>query len=217
VLRIALLIALTAGLAACNNETRDEPGDVGGDTATDTGGGDTSTDTGETDSGGGDTGGPDTGLPEPERHRPTAEVCDRERDDTPVETFGMEGDCETHADCTEGENGRCTNLGRWIACTYDDCFEDSDCGDTACICDGGSGASNACMGGNCQTDADCGPGGWCSPSYGECGDYSGVVAYYCHTPEDECVNDSDCGGPGSYCWFDPTVAHWACSNSHCAG
>lgn len=161
-------------------------------------------------------------LPEPDRHRASAGPCDPERDDTPFDPdMGPGGDCESHDDCTDGENGRCTNLGRWTTCTYDGCFADSECGDTACICDGGSGGENVCMSGDCQVDADCGEGGWCSPSFGDCGHYSGVVAYYCHTPQDECVNDSECGDTddswGGYCAFNPALGYWACSDSECVG
>jgi hypothetical protein len=76
------------------------------------------------------------------------------------------------------------------------------------------------MGGNCQIDADCGGGGFCSPSLGECGNYSGVVAYWCRTPEDTCVEDSDCVDPergDGYCAHYPQVGHWACQYGQCVG
>jgi hypothetical protein len=58
-------------------------------------------------------------------------------------------------------------------------------------------------------DAVCGVGGFCSPS--QYGQWCGTV-YYCHTPADTCLNDSDCPSVGVYpgCNFDPAMQHWAC-------
>lgn len=128
--------------------------------------------------------------------------------------------CATDAHCTDGVNGRCEER-RGTACTYDECFEDSECNTGGpCACEGGFWSdSNACLLGNCRTDADCGDG-YCSPSFGDCGDYAGVIGYYCHTPEDTCIDDADCGGsdmgPG-YCMYRPEVARWACGYGQCVG
>ncbi|HKU40744.1 MAG TPA: hypothetical protein VJR89_21435, partial [Polyangiales bacterium] len=54
------------------------------------------------------------------------------------------------------------------------------------------GDNNRCLAGNCRVDADCGQSGYCSPSFGSCGSLDGVVAYYCHTCQDECIDDEDC-------------------------
>jgi hypothetical protein len=132
--------------------------------------------------------------------------------------------CHAHADCTAGQNGRCSGNGHdgWH-CTYDQCFADADCSGTAassvCACEGGFRSdNNVCLrDGNCRTDADCGSGGYCSPSLGSCGNYAKAVGYFCHTPQDECVNDSDCGGGPWYCAYSPLVGHWKCSNAHCVG
>ena len=171
---------------------------------------------------------------EPEVHRPEPVACDHTRPSP--EPNAPEGDdmswvrCHSHADCTEGTNGRCGGNGHdgWN-CTYDSCFEDSDCGMAAsgepqlCQCEGGFRSdNNLCLGGNCRLDADCGAGGYCSPSLGSCGNYLKVVGYFCHTPTDECTDDADCPaeanqfGPG-YCAFMPEIGHWKCSTSHCAG
>ncbi len=86
----------------------------------------------------------------------------------------------------------------------------------------GDAAANVCMRqGNCRVDADCGADGFCSPSMGECGDYWGVVGWFCRTAEDECVNDSGCNdndiwGP-HYCAYNPAVGRWMCSDAACAG
>jgi hypothetical protein len=165
---------------------------------------------------------------EPDQHRAESVPCA----DTPrlgggrlEADAGGTGSCSTNSDCTDGANGVCSMVGReqW-ECTYDRCFSDEDCGDSVCACDGGwrTGA-NVCLGGDCQTDADCGDGGFCSPSLSDCGDFGGVVGWYCHNCEDECVNDSDCGpdprgsGLSGYCLFSPTEGHWVCGYGQCAG
>ncbi len=167
-------------------------------------------------------------LPEPDNHRPMAISCDRERPFTPIELgeFPSEGRCTTHEECTAGINGRCS-LGRGsYYCSYDRCFEDSDCGSNVCACNRIYEAdTNVCVHGNCQVDADCGEGGWCSPNFLDCGSYRVLTAYWCRTPEDTCLRNSDCvdpdrvvpdGGPG-YCMFSQTVGRWECSYSQCAG
>jgi hypothetical protein len=119
--------------------------------------------------------------------------------------------CRQDSDCTEGVNGRCSSAGGGAYyCSYDDCFSDADCPTgSPCECrDAGSSDSNNCSGsgGNCSSDIECGPGGYCSPSNATewCGS-----RYYCHTPADTCLNDSDCEGPDG-CNFDTTLAHWIC-------
>jgi hypothetical protein len=167
-------------------------------------------------------------IEEPEVHRAEAVACDRERPtDGPFLDPGAEAfsDCTTHEDCADGgENGRCTGNSHdgWY-CTYDSCFDDSGCGGGLCACSGGwRSDANVCLGGDCTTDSDCGAGSYCAPTYGDCGAYGGVEAYYCRTCEDECVNDSDCNddpsgwGPG-YCMFSQEVGHWMCGYQQCAG
>ncbi|HJL14694.1 MAG TPA: hypothetical protein RMH99_03500 [Sandaracinaceae bacterium LLY-WYZ-13_1] len=170
-------------------------------------------------------------LPEPEAHRSAEATCRRERPAPPLAgEIPEHSECDEHADCTEGTNGRCTGGSfHGYHCSYDRCFADDDCADRGgpCLCrgDGGgvaSGGANRCAAGNCRTDADCGPGGFCSPSLGDCGDYGGVQGYYCHTCEDECTDDADCAdmegifGRG-YCAYDEVVGHWRCAYDHCAG
>lgn len=133
------------------------------------------------------------------------------------------GECLTDADCTAQDNGRCwDNRGTWF-CTYDTCYSDATCTSGGpCACEGESGsAGNTCLPGNCRIDADCGAEGYCSPTFGGCGNYSGVIAYYCHTTADTCLDDGDCvdptkGGAG-YCMYSPEVGHWACGYGQCVG
>jgi len=169
---------------------------------------------------------------EPTKHRPTATTCDQTRASNdpgaPTDPDAPRVDCRAHTDCTAGENGRCAGNGHdgW-RCTYDNCFADSDCAAGAsesrvCACDGGDRSdNNVCLPGNCRVDADCGEAGYCSPSFGDCGNYFGVVGYYCHTNTDECVNDADCTADGTrpqgYCAFRPTIGRWQCSNINCVG
>ncbi len=132
---------------------------------------------------------------------------------------GGPGMCSMDSQCADaGPNGRCTLNNGGVAacfCTYDSCADDKACsqGET-CACHGSpytGGQGNHCVPGNCRVDADCGTGGWCSPSYttNGCGSIGG---YYCHTPQDKCVNDSDCPmtmGPAT-CSFDTGLGYWAC-------
>ncbi len=171
---------------------------------------------------GGD-GGPGCLAHVPAQHRAAAAACDHVRPDTepdPGPSYGGPMDCTQNSDCTDGDNGRCVGNGHdgWH-CTYDECFADSDCPTSSvCACEGGFRSdANVCLAGNCRTDADCGDSGYCSPSFGSCGSYSGVVGYFCHTCDDECVDDADCGGGGAYCMFDQSVSHWICSTMMCAG
>lgn len=155
----------------------------------------------------------------PVKHRASAERCDNTREPGNA-TPGPGQACGADADCTEGENGRCTDYRGMNECTYDQCFMDATCpADRVCECGGGFWSDhNVCLGeGDCRTDADCGEGGACSPTLGSCGDYAGVVGYYCHTPEDACVDDTDCVGPGEYCAFNPAAGHWMCSDAQCVG
>ena len=167
---------------------------------------------------------------EPEKHRAEATACDHTRPTT-LPNIPPDGDsgwveCRSHADCTDGENGRCGGNGHaGYRCTYDLCFSDSDCPTAAtgepqlCQCDGGYGGNNVCLPGNCRVDSDCGSNGYCSPSLGACGNYTGVVGYFCHTQEDECLDDADCSiAPNAgYCAFIPVVGRWQCSTAQCVG
>jgi hypothetical protein len=149
------------------------------------------------------------------------------------------GDCQKDSDCTKGVNGRCVVVrGCYMACSYDECTQDSDCaGNVPCQCrdSASSTASNWCLkNSNCRVDGDCGPGGYCTPSQLDgcmrmctvpcepgthcyagstevpcwCGQSCGA-GYFCHTPCDSCTDDSDCSEPGSACTHQPTGG-WAC-------
>lgn len=158
----------------------------------------------------------------PVEHRSVAAACDD------VRPKGSGGDpsfrgCLVDEDCNEGANGRCNFDRRGSRCSYDTCFSDSDCGTNVCACESPdvSHIGNKCLIGNCQVDADCGTDGFCSPTFGSCGNYNGDIAYFCHTPEDECIDDSDCSdkdGVGTpYCKFSNEVNHWVCDDSQCVG
>jgi hypothetical protein len=171
----------------------------------------------------------------PVNHRATGETCDQVRSSStlfPPEDAGAPiAACHTDANCTAGANGRCRSTRFSWVCTYDTCFTDADCtvtsdaGEVKRMCFCGGDAPNTCKGGDCQTDSDC-SGSFCSPTLGSCGNYLGTVEYHCHTPQDECTNDSDCAGYDSgissfglppYCAFASEVGHWKCSSSQCAG
>ncbi len=163
-----------------------------------------------------------TNLREPQKHRAVAEACPMDRPVVNVQDDMGEGSCSANEDCDEGDNGRCVNSRGGNMCSYDLCFEDSDCesmGAGVCDCRADNAfEANVCRRGDCRVDSDCGDGGYCSPSFGSCGYYSGVVAYYCHTPQDECVDDADCDeNTGAYCAFDTQRGLWACSTLGCDG
>lgn len=148
--------------------------------------------------------------------------------------------CSEDSDCAAGKNGRCERgflfQCSYDECFVDsDCAGKAPCG---CRESGQSGVSNVCLtSGNCRVDGDCGPNGYCSPSAlrlcgcpstelcpdsaacfdlagtrvpcGGCGDSCGH-GYFCHTPDDTCLDDSDCCGEGS-CNYDSVRHRWDCA------
>lgn len=217
---LALLLLLGGLLAGCGESH--VSGDSGPPTADAGPPGDDAGPPRGRDAGPRDAGPPGCAVRRPAKHRARAEACDRERPrpDLPSDIDPTWSDCASHDDCTEGDNGRCTAGRDGYHCSYDRCFADADC-DGVCECGGDWGSDgNACKAGNCATDGDCGPEGFCSPSWGDCGDYGGVVGYYCHTCDDECIDDTDCGdgtwGSG-YCAYSPLMDRWVCQDSWCAG
>jgi hypothetical protein len=126
--------------------------------------------------------------------------------------------CTSDAQCTAGVNGRCQQGLQDCSCAYDECGGDADCaaGQT-CVCHGSAYAGtsgSACVTGGCRIDSDCGSGGHCSPAP-RAAVCNGLPQYYCHTPNDACVNDSDCTslGPDGVCtsaggkWYCEVQAH----------
>ena len=168
----------------------------------------------------------------PLRHRASAMTCPSTR---PAATCDPGGggppvECRVDGDCATGVNGRCVgNPRNGCQCSYDRCTTDGECttgGPCECrIGSLGGGGANVCIAGNCRVDADCGAGGYCSPTLGFCGDFGGLAGYYCHTPQDACIDDADCQtvldggflGQRPYCMFTREVGRWTCSNSGCAG
>jgi predicted small secreted protein len=175
-------------------------------------------------------GGTDLAGRTPVQHRPTATSCAMTRAPGPGNVAA--GTCKQDSDCMDssmGQNGRCVFSRIGGSCSYDTCFDDSTCMGKVCLCRPAGQATatpeaNHCLAeGNCRTDSDCGAGKACSPSFGSCGAYLGVVSYYCHTPLDTCVDDADCTGtdgglPGpGYCMFSPQGGMWLCSYGQCVG
>ncbi len=153
----------------------------------------------------------------PLQHRPSAVACGLS-----APSYPPPGDsCTSDAGCgTIPVTQTCRaypDAGGATFCNGDQCFTDSDCPNGPCGCSVSTpqlGVHNLCYFGNCHTDADCGSGGYCSPSrQADCqgGDDPGVEAYYCHTPKDECTNDSDCAscGTGGYCAV-TLLGFWQC-------
>lgn len=129
----------------------------------------------------------------------------------------------TDGECVDGVNGRCIwPYGGENVCQYDECFSDADCGGArACECRNEAVFGvNRCYAGNCRTDSDCG-GGYCSPSavhvFPNCmTDIApGSVGFFCHTEDDECTDDADCGQDSAACIFSVDALHWVCHELLC--
>ncbi len=153
----------------------------------------------------------------PAKHRPTEIACPEQRGPGTTNSNPQSWDeCTQDSDCTAGTNGRCLQS-KLSFCSYDTCFSDSDCSDNRlCECrpSADDSAPNSCIAGNCHIDADCGADGFCSPSVVDesstCGyDSSTGDGYFCHTPQDSCVDDSDCGST-SICAYNLPSSHWTC-------
>jgi hypothetical protein len=123
--------------------------------------------------------------------------------------------------CANGQLGRCE--GPFSTCVCDQCMVDGDCGATGvCACNGQTFGwshtlrGNVCVPSNCRVDGDCGLGGFCSPTTDlSCGAFYGVTGYYCHTVNDQCINDTDCAA--GTCRYSPQVGYWVCATGACAG
>jgi hypothetical protein len=154
----------------------------------------------------------------PLNHRPNDAQCLAAAPAGDCAIHGPVGQCSSDAACTAGTDGRCieSNGGAVsCSCTYDTCMQDTDCptGET-CACHGSpytNGDGNTCIKSGCRVDADCGTNGYCSPAYdtSSCGS---LLGYFCHTPEDQCVNDSDCtdGGLAQKCTYSSSALYWKC-------
>lgn len=160
----------------------------------------------------------------PKKHRKEHEGCPRA--DTATATYApmapppLGPPCTTRADCKGMTSPRCA-AGH---CVSDACYEDQDCkSGGVCTCEQSGARGWYCKPGDCAVDADCGANGFCSPTWDMgCGAFFGTVGWYCHTKDDECVDDADCKdsdkstGPG-FCAFDPEKKKWRCGYGHCVG
>jgi hypothetical protein len=163
----------------------------------------------------------------PIQHRPSGAACPQQRGPGMLPSgcpwdAGLMPMCLHDSDCTQGNSGRClpatlTPLPCAVACSYDECFADTDCpSNQPCDCrqSATDNAPNTCVGGSqCRIDSDCGPGRYCSPSAGY-GSFNCGYAYFCHTAADTCVNDTDCDS--GRCQYDSTAGHWHCGGPLCA-
>jgi len=155
----------------------------------------------------------------PKEHRAIPALCPTVRaavtpasDGCPVNALH----CAQDSDCTAGKNGRCYDVGLCPSdCSYDDCFQDSDCANqTPCLCRPSATDKNYCFTmSNCSVDADCGDGAYCSPSLIVtsciCENRSCVEGYFCHTTRDGCLDDDDCPTEQS-CVFDRNEQRFSC-------
>ncbi len=152
----------------------------------------------------------------PTSHRPAAVAC------APTPSSHPDGGvaCTSDADCPAValRGGQICLHGQ---CSLDRCLTDADCRpNEACDCTGGPWpvrglAVNVCVPANCHVDADCGPNGYCSVSdEGTCG----TAGYFCHGPNDTCVDPTKDCACGQTCRYMPTTGAFACAPpSFCAG
>ena len=161
-------------------------------------------------------------LPVPIDHRPDDSQCAAPRPPGNCQSNGVGplNSCSSDSQCVDGgANGRCLAPGGppGCFCSYDACRSDTDCAaGQACVCHGSAyaGGGNVCMAGNCRVDSDCGNGGSCSPAH-LCAAAVGVgIGYYCHTNEDQCVNDSDCS-MRDVCTWSSVDSRWECRQQVC--
>ena len=109
----------------------------------------------------------------------------------------------------------------------DECTIDDQCGaGRVCSCFAANNprsSGNVCSSpGNCRVDADCPSERVCTASYSLTCGHPLAITYACHTPDDDCNNDSECTGPGvpgtsSICAFQPDRGKWACEPYGCEG
>jgi hypothetical protein len=137
----------------------------------------------------------------PADHRAEAVACPEERGPG---SATIVGECTRDSDCTDGINGRCitpnvVGPSGGSRCDYDTCFSDADCPSSQpCRCrrSAADSSPNYCLvESSCRIDSDCGPGGFCSPSLLHIDGSiqgGGSFGYFCHTPDDLCLYDSDC-------------------------
>jgi hypothetical protein len=180
----------------------------------------------------------------PQQHRVASVTCPEERG---VGDFSPDGgrdpvssncvnnampgsvECLRDSDCTDGTRGRCLagHFACMTYCSYDTCGTDTDCVGAVCECrqQATDVAANSCWaGGNCRVDSDCGPGGFCSPSQVATGclvfDVSSGQGYFCHTANDSCLDNGDCGeqeivaGRGRVCAYELATSRWGCHECH---
>jgi hypothetical protein len=155
----------------------------------------------------------------PKEHRVSRTPCSTERgavtptsDGCPVDA----GRCAQDSDCAAGRNGRCEDVGLCPSdCSYDDCFQDSDCANQKpCGCRLSAIDMNRCYPtSNCNIDSDCGDGGYCSPSLVDrgciCSSGTCTAGYFCHTERDGCLDERDCPNAAP-CAFDQVEQRFVC-------
>jgi hypothetical protein len=124
---------------------------------------------------------------------------------------GSDSDCpgDVPCDCRPSESSSAAN----VCVTASNCRVDSDCGPCGYCSPSQVGARCFCPstalcpdgGGACYVGT---ASGWQEVPC-ECGDACGH-GYFCHTPRDTCIDDSDCVGDGT-CNYDTVNKMWSCS------
>ena len=196
----------------------------GSSSGSSTGSGTAGNSSADADASGGSSGGGDGGARVPVNHRANDNQCSEPAPAGNCMGAGgtATGDftCSKDSDCTAGTNGRCGHGGgpAGCSCSYDTCTQDTDCptGKTcACHASPYNDFGSTCVASNCRVDADCGAGNSCAPTVPATGWCGQAAGYYCHTPNDLCLNDSDCVDAGAvpgdvFCAYSTTSVRWEC-------
>lgn len=139
-----------------------------------------------------------------------AHACPRTRAAATLRSGATLTECHGDADCTQGRNGRCVEIGdhesygptvEGTTCSYDECFVDADCGARGeCWCATDPRHGSICLRGECDTDVDCGVGRYCR---------RGRAGKYCRSRLDQCVEETACGQDRS-CRKNPATGLYEC-------
>lgn len=163
----------------------------------------------------------EAGLP----HRAAPVTCPAgERAATTPELEGSTstGECDRHADCTEGANGRCVAEGNgYRTCLYDECTTSADCSSGAyCLCGEDPAvpgyATHTCVEGDCESDADCPVDQLCLHPQQSINDAPAhSVGPRCTTDQDECRSDEacTCRDEGEHCGWHERNERFICAET----
>ncbi len=126
------------------------------------------------------------------------------------QSSGSGSSCSTNADCKDAPHGYCRGLlpSGSCGCNYG-CTTDADCGQgLTCLC---GELIGQCVVAACTSDGDC-PGTSCMSSVL---DGCGPAVLACHTHQDACQNNADCGRGAICAPTEGGFGPWSCLFNEC--